>query len=720
MMDTLSNAVNGLANGHPLSGKNSLGPTPAATASLLLPNLKDEQLHVAAGLLVADGRIDLTGHGLSVGAVVEAARKGKAVRLGDDPAIRTRIEASVAFLQSKLSQSVYGVTTGFGGSADTRTDDPLALQKSLLEHQLCGVLPTSFSGFSLGRGLENALPIEVVRGAMVIRCNSLLRGHSAIRLSVLETLIKLINLNITPVVPLRGSISASGDLSPLSYIAGALTGHPDVKVHVVKDGKEEIMAAPEALALHGIQPVTLEAKEGLAILNGTAVSASAAALVLHDAHFLNLLSQATTALTVEAMVGHVGSFHPFIHDEARPHPTQIEVAKNLRTLLEGSSFAVQDEEEVDVKADEGTLRQDRYPLRCSAQWLGPLTSDLLHAHSVITTELNSTTDNPLIDVALGRVHHGGGFMAMAVTNVAEKTRLGLQQIGKMSFAQLTEVLNCSMSRGLPSCLAAEDPSTNYHAKGCDIAAAAYTSELGYLANPVSTHVQPAEMANQAINSLALISARKTAEANDVLSLLLATHLYCVLQAIDLRAIEFEFKKLFDPTLVTSLKQHMGAFLSTDAEVDSLATKVKKALNKRLEQTATYDLVPRWHDAFSSATGVVVEHLAASPAAAATGSANPLVALHEWKLSSAQTAIALTRQVREQFWTTPSSQAPALHYLGRTKALYSFVRDEVGVKARRGDVFVGKPEATIGSSVSKIYEAIKSGAINEVLIGMLDA
>ncbi|GAA5861329.1 hypothetical protein JCM1840_005336 [Sporobolomyces johnsonii] len=720
MMDTLSNFANGHTNGHTLPVKNSVGPTPAATTSLLLPNLEDEQLHVAAGLLATDGdRIELTGFGLSVGAVVEAARKGKAVKLGDDPAIRTRIEASVAFLKSKLSQSVYGVTTGFGGSADTRTDDPLALQKSLLEHQLCGVLPTSFGGFSLGRGLENALPIEVVRGAMVIRCNSLLRGHSAIRLSVLETLVKLINLDIIPVVPLRGSISASGDLSPLSYIAGALTGHPDVKIHVVKDGKEEIMLAPEALALHGIEPVSLEAKEGLAILNGTAVSASAAALVLHDAHFLNLLSQATTALTVEAMVGHVGSFHPFIHDEARPHPSQIEVAKNLRTLLQGSSFAVQHEEEVDVKADEGTLRQDRYPLRCSAQWLGPLTSDLLHGHSVLTTELNSTTDNPLIDVALGRVHHGGGFMAMAVTNVAEKTRLGLQQIGKMSFAQLTEVLNCSMSRGLPSCLAAEDPSTNYHAKGCDIAAAAYTSELGYLANPVSTHVQPAEMANQAINSLALISARKTAEANDVLSLLLATHLYCVLQAIDLRAIEFEFKKLFDPTLATSLKQHFGAFLSTDAEIASLAIKVKKALDKRLDQTATYDLAPRWHDAFSSATGVVVEHLAASPADT-TGSANPLVAVTEWKLSSAQTAIALTRQVREQFWTTPSSQAPALQYLGRTRALYSFVRDEVGVKARRGDVFVGKPEATIGSSVSKIYEAIKSGKINGVLVGMLGA
>lgn len=226
------------------------------------------------------------------------------------------------------------------------------------------------------------------------------------------------------------------------------------------------------------------------------------------------------------------------------------------------------------------------------------------------------------------------------------------------------------------------------------------------------------MSNQAINSLALISARKTAEANDVLSLLLATQVYCVLQAIDLRAMEFEFKKLHNPSIVESLKQHFGSFLSSEAELDALVSKVKKALAKRLDQTASYDLDPRWHDAYSSATGAVVEHLSSSPSLASAGAMNPLLSLNEWKLTSAQTAIALTRQVREQFWSTPSSQAPALQYLGRNKALYLFVRETVGVKARRGDVFEGKPGPTIGSSVSKIYEAIKSGKINETLISML--
>jgi len=161
------------------------------------------------------------------------------------------------------------------------------------------------------------MPFEVVRGSMLIRANSLLRyvpsrsrrllleadnckrpnsGHSAIRWSVLETLVSLINHDILPVIPLRGSISASGDLSPLSYIAGALTGHPDVKVRIVRDGREQILPSPEALALYNITPVSLQAKEGLAVLNGTAVSASFASIVLHDSHFLHLLSQVGSTL----------------------------------------------------------------------------------------------------------------------------------------------------------------------------------------------------------------------------------------------------------------------------------------------------------------------------------------------------------------------------------------------------------------------------------------
>jgi phenylalanine ammonia-lyase len=153
---------------------------------------------------------------------------------------------------------------------------------------------------------------------------------------------------------------------------------------------------------------------------------------------------------------------------------------------------------VSIEDDKGTLRQDRYPLRTAPQFLGPQIEDILSSLTTVTMECNSTTDNPLIDGETGQVHHGGNFQAMAITNSMEKTRLALHHIGKLLFSQCTELVNPEMNRGLPPSLAATDPSLNYHTKGIDIATAAYVGELGYLANPVSTHIQSAEMHNQAV------------------------------------------------------------------------------------------------------------------------------------------------------------------------------------------------------------------------------
>ena len=241
-----------------------------------------------------------------------------------------------------------------------------------------------------------------------------------------------------------------------------------------------------------------------------------AALALNEAAHLALLAQVCTAMGTEAMLGAQGSFAPFIHATARPHPGQVEVATNILSMLSGSRLAAANEEECTIDDDAGELRQDRYPLRTSAQFLGPQVEDILAALSTVTLECNSSTycliptraslyslpptatDNPLIDGDTGEVHHGGNFQAMAVTNAMEKTRLALHHIGKLLFAQCTELINPDMNRGLPPNLAATDPSHNYFAKGIDIHSAAYVGELGYLANPVSTHVQSAEMHNQAV------------------------------------------------------------------------------------------------------------------------------------------------------------------------------------------------------------------------------
>jgi phenylalanine ammonia-lyase len=198
---------------------------------------------------------------------------------------------------------------------------------------------------------------------------------------------------------------------------------------------------------------------------------------------------------------------------------KIEAARTIWWLLHDSKFAVSDEKEVTIDQDQGELRQDRYPLRTAPQFLGPQIEDILASMNSIQIECNSSTftcdncstplsdvlhlrlvatDNPLVDSETNEVHHGGNFQAMAVTNAMEKTRLALHHIGKLMFAQSAELVNPAMNRGLPPSLAATDPSLNYHGKGIDIAAAAYVSELGYLANPVSTHIQSAEMHNQAV------------------------------------------------------------------------------------------------------------------------------------------------------------------------------------------------------------------------------
>ena len=189
------------------------------------------------------------------------------------------------------------------------------------------------------------------------------------------------------------------DLSPLSYIAGTLIGNPSVRVFdgPAAFGGRKIVSSCEALDAHGIAPIPLASKEHLGILNGTAFSASVAALALNDAIHLTLLSQVCTAMGTEALAGFRTSFDPFINSVARPHPGQIETAKNIWDLLEESKFAVE-HEELTIEEDEGTLRQDRYPLRTAPQFIGPQVEDLLHSLKTITIECNSSEFHTIFSI----------------------------------------------------------------------------------------------------------------------------------------------------------------------------------------------------------------------------------------------------------------------------------------------------------------------------------
>ncbi|EAA29498.1 phenylalanine ammonia-lyase [Neurospora crassa OR74A] len=518
--------------------------------------------------------IEISGSNLTIADVVAVSLHGAKAHLSDDT---QQVDRSIALLEERIQAGdvIYGVNTGFGGSADTRTDagsEPLMrLQGALVQHLNVGILThadkdrdgsNSWAGKPYDNELlrSHALPSPVVRATMLIRCNSLMRGHSGVRPLIMENILKLLNRDMVPIVPLRGSISASGDLSTLSYIAGALEGNPDIYLKARKPhNRTEILPADKALSLAGLEPVRFQVKEGLGITNGTAPSCATASIAIQEANQLAVLVQLLTAMGTEALAGTAANYHPFI-SSVRPHPGQAEAASNILAFLAGSKIAAPCEahpESEDEPAKVRGLAQDRYALRTAPQWIGPQLEDLELATKQVQTELNSTTDNPLIDPTSGLIHHGGNFQAMALTSAMEKTLLALQNLGRLLYAQSSELLNNMTNKGLPPNLSADEPSQSYTCKGFDVNMAAYMAELAYLAKPISPHVQVAEMNNQSVNSMALVAARYALEAVEVVNLMAATYIYVLCQALDLRVLQLEFREALSVRLRDLVLSHVA-------------------------------------------------------------------------------------------------------------------------------------------------------------------
>lgn len=651
------------------------------------------------------GTITLDGHQLTPAQLI-AVSLAPPIHVQLDPGrpTRARIDASLQFMLDRTDLSTYGVTTGFGAAATTRTHRVEALQLSIVEHLLAGI-----TGLNLQKHApappphpsqplnQHTIPESLVRAAILIRANSLARGHSAVRIQLLDALISLLNLSITPIVPLRGTISASGDLAPLAYVAGAICGHPDVYVIDRSSEEPKIMSSQACLQAHGIAPLVLGPKEGLAVANGTAFSAAAASLAVFHAHLLATLAQALTAMSVEALLGQIGAFHPFIHQVARPHHGQVEVARNIFRLLRTSKLlnpADQLADQLDLEREKSKqiLRQDRYPLRTSPQWIGPQLEDLLVAHQTIAKELNVTTDNPLVDVENGILHHGGNFQATSVALSMEKTRLAIAALGKIMFAQVTELNNSAMNNGLPSCLNGAEPSTNYHTKGLDTACAAYCSELQHLAAPLTTHVQSAEGHNQSINSLAFISARKTLEALEILKMLMASHLYCLCQALDLRVFEQRLKGRLPAVFGTTVGASFGGELGL-AEQERLAGLLTEVFWERRQSTASLDSVARTKTGVEAGVWEVVRTLEAR--------GRPLAGVSDWVRATEERIGACEAALRAEGL---DHQTPA--YLGGSRPLYLFVRAALAIPVRVGDVALGAHGPTVGGMVDRIFDALQ--------------
>ncbi|PLB41347.1 phenylalanine ammonia-lyase [Aspergillus candidus] len=639
----------------------------------------------------------LDGQSLDVSAVVAVARHDCTATITANPTVHQSIQASVNQLNTRLANgaTVYGVNTGFGGSADTRTADHRALQKALIQHHNAAVVLPHDDGLN-GYSHNHRMPVPIVRAAMLTRCNSLLRGHSAVRLEVVEAILTFLRNSMTPVVPLRGSISASGDLTPLAYIAGALEGNPDIAVYCGKDAR--VIPADEALRELGLQPLDFGPKEGLGLLNGTAFSGGAASLVVFDATRLLSLSQMMTAMATEALGGMASNYHPFI-SLARPHQGQAEAAANIFRFLADSRLAT-----VSTGPEHTGLAQDRYALRTSPQWIGPQIESMALALRQVRAELNSTTDNPLVDPENGTVHHGGNFQAASITSAMEKTTSAVQMIGRMIFAQCSELINPVLSNGLPPNLSVDDPSLSFAFKGVDINMASYVSELGYLNHPVSNHVQSAEMHNQGLNSLALIGCRYAAEAVDVLSLMTATYLYVLCQALDLRALHAEF--------VRDVRGKIDSVTSELCHLDS-SQRLRDELLDHWRRHSTSDLEDRAVQTANSSVGVFLDLMTAD----SSGIAGDEVA-REWKTRVARTLADSYTATRTGFLENPTTK----NYLcSASRSLYGIVRGELDVPLHRGledhpayDRAHMEGKKCIGSRITTIYTAVRDGRFDDVL------
>lgn len=630
---------------------------------------------------------------------------------------------------------ISGVNTGFGGSANTRTNQVQELQSNLLRMLQYGVIaedravtaPESRHDTDLNDIIsQSALPLDSplastlmpeswARAAMLIRLNSLASGFSGIKEATFRTLHRILEEGITPLVPVKGSISASGDLSPLSYIAGVVQGKPSLNVWT-RDahGERRLLRADVALAKKNIEPVSLGAKEGLALVNGTAVSCAVGSLALHDALGQATLSQILTAMTVEALLGTDESFDAFF-GEVRSHPGQMEAARNIHAFLSKSSLVQHSDTE------EGELRQDRYSVRTASQWIGPVLEDLHLAHQQIGIEMNSVTDNPLIDPARdGKMMHGGNFQARAVTSAMEKTRQSLQTIGRMLFSQCAELINPATNRGLAPNLVGEEPSQSFIWKGTDIMIAALQAELGFLANPVGSHVQTAEMGNQSINSLALISGRYTLEAVETLSQLSAAHLVACCQALDLRAMSCKYLATTGPIFKDMTREAFSEFLLAPETAEVVSSALWTAFQKALDTYTHFDSPKRFAVTFESLQPLVLKHIRPTTEA--------MQALRAWTDECGATALDSFQMNREAYYASPD----ATPYIGSASSrMYNLVRHELGVpfmsnklistpQEEDGEFTWGEPSshdgaqvggaATMGGMISKVYESMRNGQL----------
>ena len=453
--------------------------------------------------------VTIDGGPLAIDDVVAVADGNATVEVGVNVAERMRPARDLVEQVVAENRTVYGITTGFGRLASTHIEPDKAarLQVGLLRSHASGV------GERLGD--------RVVRAMLVLRARTLAQGYSGVRPLIVERLIEMLNRGILPVVPGQGSVGASGDLAPFAHLALPLIGEGLVRI----DGVEQETA--QALAAAGLEPITLAAKEGLSLLNGTEGMSALGVLAVDRTYTLANAADLACALSVEGLLGSAKPFQPRIH-ELRPHPGQIQSAANIALLLDGSEIVASHAEDM-VHAV-----QDAYSLRCAPQVHGASRDSLSHAEAVFTRELGSVVDNPIVFAEDGTVVSGGNFHGQPLAVVLDFLAIAATELASISERRTDRLLDPDRSAGLPAFLA-PNPGLNSGMMLAQYTAAALVAENRVLSHPASVESIPTSGLQEDHVSMGWGAGRKLHDVLDNTANVLAVEILCAVAGIEHRA-----------------------------------------------------------------------------------------------------------------------------------------------------------------------------------------
>lgn len=520
------------------------------------------------GVIMSTVIID--GNDLTLEDFYNVVYKNDKIDFPDTEEFKKKINESRDFLENYINKGypTYGVTTGFGDSCHNQinTKKSADLQRSLI----------NFHGIGLG---ELFSEIEG-RAVTLCRLNSNIKGFSAIRMELAERMKEYLNIGISPVIPQIGSVGASGDLTPLSYLGASLSG--DRRVYY----KGEIRDTKDVLKELSIEPLVLQAKEGLAIMNGTSVMTAIAAMTWLRIKKLSDISDFLTGLTAEVMQGKDVPFRARV-SEMKNHPGQIESALKIHKTIEDSKRIHKYEEligKIGSINDSGFKKhdikiQDRYSIRCAPHINGVLRDTLNFTRNWIENEINSANDNPLIDVQEQALYNTGNFYGGHISCASDYLRIALANVSDLSEKQSEIIIDGKFNNITENLIPhieddAYEKGLRHGFKAAQISISAISAEIQFLAGPMSIHSRPTESLNQDKVSMGTISARKMKEMTDLMFLQVSIHLMALCQAMDLTGVDEYSSKSRE---VYKAVRKISPFLENDRPLDNEAAKVAEFL-----------------------------------------------------------------------------------------------------------------------------------------------